>query len=77
MKQQSVVNHTIHQNDIPVLLTRIQCGYDTVWLRTLHLSKCCVHKRKKTRLSVGLLRIGQVFSVSVELCIAGLRQTAI
>jgi len=82
MKQQSVVNHTIRQNDIPVLLHVYRVVTNTSPVKMLCPQKKknalpYIFFKKKTRLSVGLLRIGPVFSVSVELCIGGLRQIAV
>ena len=68
MKRQFLATHTILQTEIPALLD--SCVTNTP------LSKCCVHKknclylfvRKSiTCLHVGLLRIGQVFSVSCKI----------
>jgi len=57
VKQQFLVTHTIRQTKIG--------------LRTHLLSKCCVHSKTACRksitcLSVGLLQIGQTFSVSCK-----------
>jgi hypothetical protein len=68
VKQQFLVTRTIRQTEIG--------------LRTHLLSRCCVHRniayRKNiTRLSLGLLQIGELFVSPVKLCIVGSRQIAV
>ena len=73
MEQQFVVTHTICQSDIPALLdSRVT---NTPSVKMLCPEKNCLSYFCKivTCLSVGLMRVSQVFPSTVILCAGGLR----
>ena len=75
MKQQFVVAHTVRQTDIPVPLDSLVTNGPSGSM--VSKRNCFSYFRKNvTYLSVGPLRICQVFLSPVKLCIVGLLQIA-
>ena len=79
MKQQFIITHAIHQTEIPTLLDSLVTNTPTA--KMLHSQKknylSLYFYKYVTCLSVGLLRISQVFLSAVKLCINGLQQITV
>jgi hypothetical protein len=78
MIQQFIITHSIDQTEIPTLLDSLVTNTPTAKMLRPQKNYLSLYFHKYvTCLSVGLLRISQVFLSAVKLCINGLQQITV